>query len=703
MSSRSRHSRKLELEILEERIVPCTDELGLNGALLEGSPAIGTFPTISPSGTASTSTSTSTAGSGLPVPAYSSLPGANAVLYLNFGGDTVSSWLGYTPGTIPAYSTDSDVTTFSASELNNIYLVWQQVSEDYAPFNINVTTVDPRTVSGFSGHVSQIDIGGNGAWTGGTYGGIGQVGGFGSSSATNPVRGFVFPTNLGNGYPKYVAEASSHESGHNMGLWHQSAWSGTTKTAEYQTGPGDGTAPIMGNSYSYRGLWWYGLSSQGTGSTYQDDMAIISSSSNGYGYRADEAGNTAGTASPLSLSGNSINTSGIITTMSDLDYWSFATDAGTISFTVSAPSYGNLHPKFELVNSSGTVIVGWQDLDALSVSWSGSLAAGTYRIVVASHGVSSGSTSTNYGFDVGQYTITGSVLTPANFVAAPTNLTATALSSSQINLAWADNAGNETSYSVERSTDGNTWGVIATLGANSTSYANTGLTAGATYYYRVRAFNGTTPSDYSNQASAATTQPPPNAPSSLAASHISSNQIHLSWFDNANNETAFYIERATYNKQGALGSFTQIAQVGANVTSFDDFSVTSRKYYTYRVRAGNAGGYSAYASLPTGTKIQGGQALGESSTLESVPGVAGDVLHVLASLKESAESVQVRPGSYLADFTRVEAHTSDSPAGYLASLLNNSTGQKSSFSTTHALANQGGELLPPLFELDQSL
>lgn len=88
--------------------------------------------------------------------------------------------------------------------------------------------------------------------------------------------------------------------------------------------------------------------------------------------------------------------------------------------------------------------------------------------------------------------------------AAPTGLAATAVSSAQINLAWTDNATDETSYSVERSTNGTTFSVIATLGANATSYSNTGLAASTTYWYRVRAANSGGFSGYSNTASATT-------------------------------------------------------------------------------------------------------------------------------------------------------------------------------------------------------
>jgi hypothetical protein len=298
--------------------------------------------------------------------------------------------------------------------------------------------------------------------------------------------------------------------------------------------------------------------------------------------------------------------------MSELDYWSFVTNGGAVSLSVTAPSYGNLHPKFALVDSLGNSVVGWQDPDAASVSWSGTLAAGSYRLVVASHGPSRLSSATSYGFDVGSYSISGTLASPTNSVAAPTNLTATAVSSSQINLLWTDHATNATSYSVERSTDGTTWNQVASPGPTSTSYADVGLTTGVTYSYRVQAFAGTTASAYSNQASATPTQPVPAAPSNLVATQVSTKSIGLTWTDNATNETGFAIERATSGKTGTLGSWTQIATVGVSagtsgVVSFMDTTVSSRKTYAYRVRAYNASGYSAYTN--TTPPLAGGPTL----------------------------------------------------------------------------------------------
>lgn len=74
--------------------------------------------------------------------------------------------------------------------------------------------------------------------------------------------------------------------------------------------------------------------------------------------------------------------------------------------------------------------------------------------------------------------------------AAPTNLTATAASSAQINLSWVDNSTTETGFKVERATaSGGPFTLIATTNANATIYSNTGLLPSTTYYFRVSSTN----------------------------------------------------------------------------------------------------------------------------------------------------------------------------------------------------------------------
>ena len=112
-------------------------------------------------------------------------------------------------------------------------------------------------------------------------------------------------------------------------------------------------------------------------------------------------------------------------------------------------------------------------------------------------------------FNFGQNLITsGQVIN--NKPAALSNLTAASISSTQIRIAWTDNANNETQFKIERSTDGTNFYPLAGSGANYTSYVNSNLTAGRRYWYRVAAFNASGMSEWSNVANAVTgttTQP----------------------------------------------------------------------------------------------------------------------------------------------------------------------------------------------------
>jgi hypothetical protein len=87
---------------------------------------------------------------------------------------------------------------------------------------------------------------------------------------------------------------------------------------------------------------------------------------------------------------------------------------------------------------------------------------------------------------------------------APSVLTATAISSNQIDLSWMDNATNESGFEIERSLDGTNWQLVNTIGANNTTYSDMGLEPNTTYHYRVRAIHGSSVSDYSNSVSATT-------------------------------------------------------------------------------------------------------------------------------------------------------------------------------------------------------
>ncbi len=590
------------VEVLEARQLLCVDDLAEDGTAADADHGadhdaeeshvdelgleMGTFPMIDAhrrvlvtAGSTTGTTTTVAASSPLTsVPVLNSLQGAVVSLYLDFDGHFESSWGSYSNITQPAFDQDGDATTFSDSELSTIQNIWRYIAEDYSPFKVNVTTVQPASFA--NGAALRISIGGDGSWIG-PYGGVAYVDSF-TNSISNVV--YVFPKNLANGNAKYTAEASSHESGHGFGLQHQSLYSGTTKVDEYYGGPGDGRAPIMGDSYSAtRGLWWYGTSATSS-TTIQDDMAVISRTANGFGYRIDDYGNTASTASVLSVSGSQLSGSGVITTTNDVDFFAFTTDAGQIAINVSVlPGFNDLDAKLQLFDANGGLIATADPSTSFGASFTGTVVAGSYRVAVSSHG--------GYG-DVGQYTISGTIAVPTNSVGTPGNLVAATQSASQINLSWIDNATNETGFRVDRSLDGVTWTTIATLGADSTSLSLLDLTAGTNYAFRVSAFNTTSVSDFSNVVTTATLA---LAPANLTATVVSSSRIDLAWSD-VSGETGYKIERSTNGT-----TWTQIATTGANVTSYSNTGLNSATSYSYRVKANNAGGDSAASNVASAT------------------------------------------------------------------------------------------------------
>ncbi|HYO09422.1 MAG TPA: NPCBM/NEW2 domain-containing protein [Tepidisphaeraceae bacterium] len=152
-----------------------------------------------------------------------------------------------------------------------------------------------------------------------------------------------------------------------------------------------------------------------------------------------------------------------------------------------------------LNGTDGWSVIATPAQNATSYSDSTGLSAGTqyYYRVRATNGVGPSADS-----NVANATTQAAPTAPA----APSNLSATAVSSPQINLTWADNSGNETGFIIERSPDGATgWAQVGTAAQNATSFANTtGLSAGTQYFYRVRATNAVGPSGDSNVASATT-------------------------------------------------------------------------------------------------------------------------------------------------------------------------------------------------------
>jgi RTX calcium-binding nonapeptide repeat (4 copies)/Divergent InlB B-repeat domain len=343
-----------------------------------------------------------------------SKPGADRVIYLDFDGQVVAgtAW-GVSSDPQPAFDMDGDPTNWSQAEVDVIQSVFQRVSEDYAPFDVDVTTEEPgldalnRDSAADQTFGTRVlitpSLSAHQSLCGGTCGGVAFVGIFNDVDNTYYEPAWVFANTMQNN-PKYIAEAASHEAGHNLGLSHD----GTASLA-YYAGQYD-WAPIMGVGY-YEPISQWSKGEYPDANNTQDDFAVIQSF--GLPLRADDHASTIADATSL---GTKTTAGGVITSRDDADMFSFTrTCSGSTTITV-APSANspNLDAGLRILDSAGAV-VGKDDppssfstydvAKGLSATVTADLAAGTYYIEVKGVGMLGPATGySDYG-SVGPYSL----------------------------------------------------------------------------------------------------------------------------------------------------------------------------------------------------------------------------------------------------------------------------------------------------------
>lgn len=341
--------------------------------------------------------------------------GSKRIIYLDFNGHVLTggAWNSYTGvATIncPAWDIDGNSSAFGTNELTRIQEVWQRVAEDYAAFDVDVTTeltdeaLITRSNSSDEYYGTRVLISAISSYFG-QYGGIAYVGIY-NMVGDYYKPALVFPEWLGNN-AKNIAEAASHECGHNCGLSHDG-----TPSQGYYAGHGSGEtgwAPIMGVGY-YQNLSQWSKGEYPNANNTEDDLAIIQSY--GLAYRVDDHGDTTAAATIL-LAGTQLSASGNIERNTDLDVFRFNSGTGTATISIGVNSVGpDLDVLAELLDANGAVIASNNSADLLAASFSQSLTAGIYYLRIRGTGKGDLTTGySNYG-SLGQYTVTGTVANP---------------------------------------------------------------------------------------------------------------------------------------------------------------------------------------------------------------------------------------------------------------------------------------------------
>jgi hypothetical protein len=188
--------------------------------------------------------------------------------------------------------------------------------------------------------------------------------------------------------------------------------------------------------------------------------------------------------------------------------------------------------------------------------------------------------------------------------AAPSDLIPAALGPDEVRLTWSDNSSDENGFTVQGTIAGGAFVPLATLPANTTTTVIGGLEDDTLYEFRVRAFNGAGPSEWSPVVAIETELGPPEAPSELLAAPASATSVSLTWVDGSDNESEFVVEARNPASPGDGWSVVKSGVVAVpdspTVTTVVD-GLTTGVPYVFRVVARNAAGDSAPSNTDAAT------------------------------------------------------------------------------------------------------
>ena len=421
-----------------------------------------------------------------------SRPGASRVIYIDFNGELISgtAWNTYYNGgqdlVAPAFDIDGAPSTYSDNELAIVQNVWLRVAEDFAPFDVDITTTDPglaaidRATSTDSAFGTRVLVTNDSVIYNQCYcAGIAYVGAFdmpGSHQYYQPA--FAFQRGTG-ANAKVIGEVIAHEAGHTLGLSHDG-----TSTVAYYAGQGS-WAPIMGTSYNRPISHWSKGEYTNANST-EDDLAVMQA--RGATLRADDVPSTRNSALAIQ---SGVPFRGFIGTAADADWFS-ASGTGQIDIVANVGAISpNLDLRVEVYNDDGGLVaaadpaastITGDSAAGLSVSLSANLPeSGTYYVKL--DGVGYGDpASTGYSdyASVGAYTLTVTVLDPGSAPQITTTSLPTASSFSSYSVQLVATSG-QPAYSWGLAADSAPLPDALSLAANTGVLSGTPTAAAGTY------------------------------------------------------------------------------------------------------------------------------------------------------------------------------------------------------------------------------
>ncbi len=490
-----------------------------------------------------------------------SRPGSTKTIYIDFDGETVANTFWnrdpYFSVTMPPFSRDADP-AFGATDLAVVRDVWLAVAEDFAPFDVNVTTQRPGPDAFFKSSPSDPTYGvmavvttGNKSWLCGSCGGVAYLDVF----SDGPYFGPAWALPSASTSTRYIASTVSHEVGHNLALQHD----GGTANPDYYSGHGV-WGPIMGASSRQYTQWskgeYSGANNAYTGpNTGQDDIAIVGAQT---GFVPDE--NNSFASATLLPSTGAFTTDQVIGFVGDTDFYAFDVTQGYARIDLERSAVDpNLSAIATLYNPSGVALASTQIVNSGSLRLDQSLLPpGRYYVGVAGGSYLSPLDGFSSYDSLGYFRIAARVIPPPY---PPIGITVTPTGDRTMVASWANIPYSAYTYSVQlcSTTSGRCTAPVETT---TTSASFSGLAAPDRLYGRVAVRNQLGETATSQGATSSEVLAKPLSPTLRRLRFNSElNQLTVEWDGGASYAPVATTSIDLYMRNPTIGTWTAVGTV----------------------------------------------------------------------------------------------------------------------------------------------